>query len=211
VTANDARQQGAREPDIRALNRRAVRASIDVVSRVTAKDLRRATPCAAWTLGDLLAHMTAQHYGFAAAARGEGANLAAWEIRPLGDDPVAAYVAAAEHVLDAFAGDGVLEREFALPEISPTLTFPAAQAISFHFVDYVVHSWDVARSLGGSVDFAPDLLDAALQVALAVPDGERRLQPGAAFRPGLTAPEDGSQLDRTLAVLGRSPAWPDER
>jgi len=209
VTANDAREPGAREQDIRELDRRAVRTSVDVVSRVTSDDLGRATPCAAWTLGDLLAHMMTQHYGFAAAARGEGANRAVWKIRSLGEDPASAYAVAAEHVIDAFAGDGVLEREFALPEISPSLTFPAARAISFHVIDYVVHSWDVARSLGISVDFDPELLAAAWQIALAVPDGERRLQPGAAFRPGLTVPEDGSQLDRILAVLGRSPAWPN--
>jgi len=51
----------------------------------------------------------------------------------------------AEAVLAAFAADGVLKRRFALPEISTAFDFPAAQAISFHFIDYVVHGWDVAR------------------------------------------------------------------
>jgi len=155
VTVNDPQQQDARGQAMRELNRRAVRASVDVVRRVTLDDLGRATPCAAWTLADLLVHMITQHYGFAAAAQGDGANPSAWEARSLGDDPVAAYVAAAEHVMAAFAEDDVLERAFALPEISPTMTFPPAQAISFHFVDYVVHSWDVARALGASVDFEP--------------------------------------------------------
>ena len=48
--------------------------------------------------------------------------------------------------------------------------FPARQAISFHFVDYVVHSWDVARTLDLPLDFEPALLDAALAVAKAVPE-----------------------------------------
>jgi hypothetical protein len=49
--------------DIRELDRVAVRASIDVVSQVVPADLARPTPCQAWTLRDLLAHMTAQHHG----------------------------------------------------------------------------------------------------------------------------------------------------
>ncbi len=96
-------------PGIRELDARAVRASVDVVSRVRAGDLARATPCSEWTLAELLAHMTVQHYGFAAA----------------------------------------------------------------------------------------------------VPDGERRLRPGAAFLPRV-APRDGSsQLDVIVSMLGRSPEWPE--
>jgi hypothetical protein len=48
-----------------------------------------------------------------------------------------------------------------------------------------------------------------LPVAEAVPDGERRLRPGAAFRPRLNAPAGAGAdvMDRILALLGRSPAW----
>lgn len=194
--------------DIRDLDRRAVQASVEVVSRTTADDLGRPTPCAGWTLADLLVHMTVQHHGFAAAAEGRGADLEVWKPRPPSQDPVADYAAAAERVITAFAEQGVLERKFELPEIIPGLRFPAAQAISFHFIDYVVHGWDVARSLGLSYSLDPDLVQAALPVAEAVPEGERRLAPGAAFRPGLAAPPDASPLDRILAMLGRSPAWP---
>ena len=62
--------------DVRPHHRTAVTASVDVVNAVTLDDLDRPTPCAGWNLADLLAHMTVQHYGFAAAARGNGADLA---------------------------------------------------------------------------------------------------------------------------------------
>src|SRR3954468_16429651 len=110
--------------DIRELDRRAVRASVDVVARTSAADLGRATPCARWSLGDLVAHMTAQHRGFAAAAAGAGADPEVWRVRPPGPDPVAAYADAAELVIAAFAEDGVPERAFALPEIDAGRTFP---------------------------------------------------------------------------------------
>ncbi|MEV8636592.1 TIGR03086 family metal-binding protein [Streptosporangium sp. NPDC051023] len=198
--------------NIQELNNRAVRASVDVVARATVDDLGRPTPCAGWTLADLLAHMTVQHHGFAAAARGAGADLAVWKVRPLGDDAVPLYIKAAEDVLAAFAEDGVLEREFTLPEFTqPEFgrgpVFPAAQAIGFHFIDYLVHAWDVARSLGVEFTPASDLAEAAWPITLAVPDDERRTRPGAAFQPSLPAPGDAPRFDRILALLGRSPTW----
>jgi hypothetical protein len=65
--------------DIVGLDARAVRASVQVVSQASAADLGRPTPCADWTLAELLAHMTAQHNGFAAAAAGNGADLVRWQ------------------------------------------------------------------------------------------------------------------------------------
>jgi uncharacterized protein (TIGR03086 family) len=194
--------------DLRELHRRVLRTSVELVSAVTPADLSRATPCAEWTLADLLAHMTVQHYGFAAAALGHGADPAVWQVQPLAADPVAAYAVAVEHVLLAFARDGVLEQPFSLPEISPALTFLGSQAIGFHFIDCVVHGWDVARSLGLGYSLEPDILAAALPLALAVPAGDRRLAPGAAFRPGLPASQTAPPLERILAALGRSSAWP---
>jgi uncharacterized protein (TIGR03086 family) len=191
--------------DIVAADAQAVRASIDLVTWATAADLARPTPCADWTLHGLLRHMIAQHYGFAAASGGDG-DLTRWQLPPLGEDPAAAYRAAAECALAAFAADGVLERDFPLPEFTRGLMFPARQAISFHFVDYVAHSWDVARTLDLHVHLDPALLDLALQVAQAVPGGGARLEPAAPFAPQVTW-SGGSRLDQIVALLGRSPDW----
>ena len=184
----------------------AVRASVELVGRVTAADLGCATPCAAWNLHELIAHMATQHHGFAAAAGGaDGPD--AWQPRPLGGDPARSYREAAARVVAAFAGAGVPGRAFALPEISTRRRFPAAQAISFHLLDYVVHAWDVARALGVPVDFEPAVLAAALAVAKIVPAGQARLAPGAAFGP-VVPWRAGHPLEEILALAGRSPAWP---
>jgi uncharacterized protein (TIGR03086 family) len=190
-----------------SLDASAVGASVTAVSSAGPADLARPTPCGDWTLGQLLAHMAVQHDGFAAAAAGNGADLAVWR-RPAAADPVAEYAAAAGRVQRAFAADGVLTRDFALPEIGPGATFPAAVAIAFHLVDYVVHGWDVARTLGLDYELKPDLLAVALAIAEAVPDDETRLRPGAAFAPGLSAPPEAGPLDRIVALLGRRPDWP---
>ncbi|GAA1723044.1 TIGR03086 family metal-binding protein [Nonomuraea bangladeshensis] len=192
--------------DIVALDAQAVRASVELASRVRPADLSRPTPCLGWTVYGLLAHMATQHHGFAAAARGDG-DIAQWRLRSLGDDVVASYRDAADQVLAAFAADGVLERSFPLPEIATGFAFPGRQAVGFHFIDYVVHSWDLAKALGLDVEFPPDLLEVALDVARAVPDGETRHAPGTAFAPAL-AWEGESRLDQIVATLGRSPRWP---
>ena len=100
--------------DVRPLHRIAVLASVDVVSAVTADDLAKPTPCAGWNLADLLAHMTVQHRGFAAAARGHGADEAIWQPATVPTrwqpTPPAPTAAAAAEVIDAFAGADVLEQ-----------------------------------------------------------------------------------------------------
>lgn len=195
--------------DIVALDARVVRATVSVVSQVGPADLARPTPCADWTLGELLAHMTAQHDGWAAAAAGDGGDLSRWQPGPPAADPVQEYAAAAGRVLAAFGADGVPDREFALAELSPLLRFPAAGAISFHFIDYLVHGWDVARSLGlDPPKYEPDLLAAALPVAQAVPDGELRKQGVVPFAPGISVAGVLSAMDQIVAMLGRSPSWP---
>jgi uncharacterized protein (TIGR03086 family) len=190
--------------DVVALDAEAVRASVALVARATPADLALATPCADWTLHGLITHMTAQHYGFAAASAGDG-DLARWRPRRL-TDPVADYRDSAEAVLAAFRAEGVLDREFPLPEFAAGSAFPARQAISFHLVDYVAHSWDVAVTLRLGARFSPELLRAALPVALAVPGGGARLAPGAAFAPAVTG-AGGSRLGQVLAALGRDPGW----
>lgn len=194
--------------DVRELDRRAVQASVALVSRVTAADLGQATPCADWNLGELIAHMTAQHRGFAAAAAGRGADPGVWRVPAPEGDPVPGYAAAADAVISAFAEDGVPERPFSLPEIAAGMTFPGRRAIAFHLVDYVVHGWDVARSLGSvEPELDDEVLGVALRVAQAVPGGQARLEPGAAFAPAVEEPAGASQLDRIVALLGRSPDW----
>jgi uncharacterized protein (TIGR03086 family) len=188
-----------------ALDALAVRVSVELVSRARSRDMSRPTPCPDWTLHGLISHMTAQHYGFAAAAAGDG-DIARWRTRRLSGNPVADYRAAADTVLAAFAADGVIDRQFPLAEFDGSPLFPGGQAISFHFIDYVVHSWDVAKTLGLEAEFPPEVLEVGLRVALAVPDGDNRLAPGAAFAPSL-AVGGGSPLDLIVAVLGRSPGW----
>lgn len=198
------------ETDLRALHRVAVLRSVEAVDAVGASDLDRPTPCAEWTLADLLAHMTVQHHGFAAAARGNGADEAVWKVATVADavraDPAGTYTAAAHDVLDAFAADGIIEATFALPEFGPDATFPGALAIGFHFVDYAVHGWDVAATLGAAYELPDDVVAALLPLVMAIPDGDLRDSAASPFDRAVNS-SAATDFEKVLAHLGRRPDW----
>ncbi|MBT2228678.1 TIGR03086 family metal-binding protein [Nonomuraea sp. NEAU-A123] len=193
--------------DIIELNRRSVRATVDLVATIKPGDLDRQTPCDGWAVRDLLAHQIVQNHGFAFAASGERSGLDMWEPRPVGDDPVEEYAASARAVMEAFAEEGVLDRRFYLPEIRDGGPFPAKLAIGFHFIDCVVHDWDFAKALGVPANVDEDLTEAALPLAAQVPDTPATRGEGKAFVTGVPAADDAPALDRLVALLGRSPAW----
>lgn len=189
--------------DLIALDRAALQESLRVLRTARDADWERPSPCVGWTLRDLVAHMTAQHHGFAAAARGSGADRTYWMAPDLGRDPYKIYDESVRHVLAAFAEEGVTERGFTLPEIGGTFT--GRIAVGFHLLDYVVHSWDVATTVGVGLALPGPVVEAALDIARRVPKDPELRGPGSAFAPALPTPEHASPLEEMLALLGRSP------
>ncbi|MDG4861913.1 TIGR03086 family metal-binding protein [Streptomyces sp. T-3] len=161
----------------------------------------RPTPCAGWTLLHLVAHMTAQNHGFAAAARGEGGLPAHWRVRDVRVDPALAYLESVAALVVPFAEAGGSEREFVLPELGGA--FPGRVAVSFHFLDLAVHAWDVSRTLGTEVQLPGNVWESALRVARRVPADEQSRGPF--FAPVRQVPPDATPMEETLALLGRSP------
>ncbi len=178
-----------------------------IAAHVVPEHLTRPTPCSEWTVGELLEHMTAQHRGFAASARGCGDDLALWQPRRPGLHTRDDYLAAAQEVLVAFESPEVLDRPFAMPEFGTSV--PGHVAVGMHLVDYVVHGWDLARALGIDYELDDDLAEPTLRIAAAVPDGPQRMQPDSPFGPALPGGDEEPALQRLLRMLGRSPSWPD--
>jgi uncharacterized protein (TIGR03086 family) len=161
------------------------------------------TPCAPWTVRDLLRHMVGQHLRFGALARGKDPDVASPVEGPeLGADPAATLREAAELVSAAFA-DADLARTALLPEIGRPV--PLGALVSFHFFDFVVHGWDFAVSIGAP--FAPpaELTALASQVGQVIPDESR--EPGGSFAAKVPVGEDADELARLLGLAGRDPDW----
>lgn len=192
--------------DLVIAHRRTMLVGIDVVSAVGIGDLDRPTPCAGWDVRQLLAHMIGQNYGFADAAEGRGGEVAVFADRVVGTDPAGEYAASARRAIAAFGAPGVLERDLEVAVVRGGVTLPGTAVIGFHLVDYVVHAWDVARSLGVPVAFDEDVLRVALDVALAVPEQARSDDERTPFRP-VVETSSADLLDRVVANLGRTPGW----
>jgi uncharacterized protein (TIGR03086 family) len=182
--------------DFREPDRRTLLVLDEIVAAATPADLGRPTPCAGWTLADLLRHQVGENHAFATAAR-EG-SAPDWGSGDLGDDPYAAYRASVSDFLDAFADDAVLTRQLTIHHFG---TFPGAVAAHMHLVDTVAHGWDLARTLGLPYEPDAEAVHAALAMAERIPD-EGREERGA-FAPSVGVPADASELDRFLARLGR--------
>jgi uncharacterized protein (TIGR03086 family) len=183
------------------ISRGALAATLEAVAQVTPDDLHRPTPCARWDVESLLRHMTGQHRGFATSAR--GVRPQRQDFAPALDaDPIAGYRAASEQVEQAFAG--VTSGDVLwLPELSEERAFPAPLAVGFHTIDYVIHAWDVARSVGYHLAVPDSVVEPALNLARSLPAPRG---PGGPFLTEIEISPGMDPLDQLLAWSGRNPA-----
>jgi uncharacterized protein (TIGR03086 family) len=186
--------------DIRELHQRALEETEKIITMVTPGDLNRPTPCPDWTLYGLLRHMVGLNQGFAAAASGAAFDRSVWAGGTLGDEPAQAYLDSAAQVREAFGQEGVLDRQV---EVEFGVV-PGSLAISMHFIDLVVHGWDVARALGDDHQPDPELAETALKTVMRMPF-ERG--PSHAFDALLDVPGDAPVFPRLLGHVGRDPEW----
>jgi uncharacterized protein (TIGR03086 family) len=191
--------------DVRELDRRALVTAGEIVAAVRSADLDRPTPCGTWPLAGLLEHLVSENRGYAASALGAPAIVSIWYSGDLQPDPHRAFQDSMAWVTDAFAAPGVYEGSFEVREFG---YFPAPVAIGMHFVDVLVHGWDVAVSVGLPYRPEDELASSALAIASGWPKtDERRRQYGRRVAVAAGA----SDFTRLLGLLGRSPSWTPPR
>ncbi|MFJ5234145.1 TIGR03086 family metal-binding protein [Kitasatospora sp. NPDC088391] len=190
-------------PDLLALHARALEHFGDLVRAVPADGWQRPTPCADWTVRQLVGHLVSEQLWVPPLL--SGASVAEVGDRfdgdVLGADPVAAWTAAAAAARAAFAGPGALERTVQL-SYGPRRADGYAREMT---VDAIVHAWDLAQGIGADTRIDP----AAAEFALA------ELAPQAAglassglFATPVPVPADAPAGDRLLGLVGRDPAHP---
>ncbi|MFI9810643.1 TIGR03086 family metal-binding protein [Saccharothrix variisporea] len=184
--------------DLLDLNRAAIDLNVTLYGKLEPHHYDLRTPCAGWTVRDLLQHQVDATLKFDAGARGTARAPQA------GDDLVAAYVAASERVTEAFRADGVLDEPREFPGFG---TRPGRDLVAAHFVDNLVHAWDLAKAVGFDATLDEEMALAAYKMARHYPSTPEVRGPGAAFGLPVDVPEDAPLTDRLVGLLGRKPDW----
>ncbi len=175
----------------------AIASTRSVLAAVSREQLGDQTPCASWKVSDLIKHIVGGQHFFTAALAGEP---------PSGDetdysagDFVAAFDSASERCVEAFRGDGVMERIITLPFGK----MPGSAFAGIAATDTFTHGWDLAKATGQGTDLAPELAAQLLTSAKVSISPAFRSEDGAVFGPEQPAPAGACEADQLAAFLGR--------
>jgi uncharacterized protein (TIGR03086 family) len=163
-----------------------------VVRAVTPEKWSAQSPCEQWRARDVVAHVVEGHRSVIASVRGA-------ESEPLGvdEDPEQAWDKAYREI-DEITGNA---EELAKEIDGPTGKMPVGQVIGrFVIMDLLVHTWDLARTVGADERLDEDSVRRAYE-ALKPMDAMIR-QPNI-FGPKLEAPRDADLQTEFLYFLGR--------
>lgn len=147
------------------------------------------TPCSEWNVAALLEHM------------GGGA---AYLLGSMGADPAPAAgwpaATAVRACLDALRGPGALERRCPSPA---GFEWSVGEAAAGTAMDQLIHTWDLATTLGVDADLDPETTEAIAAMFLpAMPEVGRQ----AGFvGPEVPVPADAPAEARLLGAMGRRP------
>jgi uncharacterized protein (TIGR03086 family) len=186
--------------DVDTLYHRTVDFFADRVNAVRKDQWEDPTPCAEWTVRDLVNHVTCESLWTVPLM--EGATMEdvgdRFEGDMLGDDPIGSSLAAARAAIETVSTQlpkgGTVHLSFgetAKPEYAMQLA-----------ADHLVHGWDLAAATGGDTRMDPDLV---LAIAAWFDDREEMYRAGGAISAG--HPLTGDVQHDLLARFGRDAAW----
>jgi uncharacterized protein (TIGR03086 family) len=175
------------------LYRRATAQAIRVARRVEAEQLGGPTPCAAWSVQDLLDHLTSgTEYLLAALDQREPAPLQRTTARN--------FEAGVADVLGGLASPGALSRMC----LSPLgFEWTVGQAVAGTFMDVLIHTFDLARATGQDERLDPELVVAC--AAMFLPEMPERGRQAGIVGPAVEVGPDASPQDVLLGAMGRTP------
>lgn len=168
-----------------------------LVAAVRPEDLALPTPCAGWSVRQLLDHMVWEN--LMATSIAEDAPRDDHTADHLGDDHRAAFDDSVRAALAAFTGSGMLRRTYGPYEA------PGAMIVQQVVVELLAHGWDLARATGAPTGLAPEAAEETLAAAHRIYGAAPRTE-GSSFAPERPAPPGASATDRLAAFLGRDPA-----
>jgi uncharacterized protein (TIGR03086 family) len=171
-----------------------------VIAATPKSDYGRPTPCAGWTVQDVINHMIGALTMFRDVAVDGVADPALFGRDLIAGDAAASFDQTAEEALSAWSEPGKIDGTAKLPFGE----FPATFALQLPAMDMVVHSWDVAKATGRPVEWNAELVHDTLAFSEATfTSAEFR---GDSFAPPVTPPPNADELTRLVCFLGRQPA-----
>lgn len=207
ATAVEATAAGGGHPDPAALVdllRRTFDQSRAVIEAVSAAQVTRPTPCAAFDVETLVGHMLFAADRVGSAGRRQAIEEAAPGAPrvPLGDW-AAAMARAADAAVSAWRAPGAFDGDIVLP----FGTFPASFVAMMYVVEQATHAWDLAVAIGATERLDPALAETVLPLAHAIITPEIRGDEPMPFGPEVAVPADAPATDRLAGFMGRRPAW----
>ncbi|WP_326834605.1 TIGR03086 family metal-binding protein [Amycolatopsis rhabdoformis] len=174
-----------------------------VVAAVPAERWDAPSPCAAWTVRDIVGHVLWGRRRLATWITGEdypetaGAPGAPRPRVLCAGDPARAWRTACDETAPVLTAEGLAR----VRTIEGFGTGPLTSLLPVFVTDALVHSWDVAHATGVAVTLDPRLVTDTAARMRAIP-----LQRPEFFGPEVTPPQDADETTRLLAFLGRR-AW----
>jgi uncharacterized protein (TIGR03086 family) len=176
-----------------SLYRSATRHAVTICDGVRPDQLGDPTPCAEWSVRDLLDHLAGGAEYLLAAIEGR-------PVRPVAFAGAAAYAADVDAVLRGLEDPLVLDRTCASPL---GFEWPVGQAVAGTFMDVLLHTWDLARATGQDDRLDPALVEVCCQMFLpAMPEQGRA---AGLVGPPVDVAADADAQDRLLGAMGRRP------
>ena len=181
---------------------RACDSTLSILAAVQTTDLGRPTPCASWTVRDVVNHILGGTAFFADLAE-------AGVVADRGDDPdrtagdfSGAFSKEASRLVAAFNAPGAMDKIMKMPMGE----LPGSVCAWIAASDVFTHGWDLAKAIGQPTDLEPELAGMMLaRVKQTLPDSMRGPEGEAPFGPRVEVAESAPSADQLAAFLGRQP------
>jgi uncharacterized protein (TIGR03086 family) len=166
-----------------------------VLAQCRDEDLSRPSPCEGWTAKDIVDHVTGGPPYYADAWGGQAPDV------PDEADRATRYQAGYQALADTCRQPGVLDQMVTSP-LGDGGEIPAGMMFGILTSDTLIHTWDLARSIGLDVELDQDLLQRTWDGLIPIEAMVRRPE---VFGPAVEIDDSASLQDRAMAWFGRHP------